>query len=206
MADGMNLAGDWKAEINRLRQFPDRMRHEVQLATRQNAVGLEGEIKDGIKSQAPGGEAYKPLSPITEMLRLQKRTRGDAQKILRKAFKMWQSGSGTPFKALMDHGDLLGSITHHLFGDGMSAAIGVNRHARSQDGKSMVDIARIVFYGAIIPVTARMRGYFFYNLNIRKSNAPIVIPPRPTIEPVFKVYRPVMVGRYVRALRRAAKI
>lgn len=40
-------------------------------------------------------------------------------------------------------------------------------------------IAKINEYGAIIPVTAKMRGWFFYNFNIRKSNNPIVIPPRP---------------------------
>ena len=67
--DGMEIQG-FKSGVARLRRFPDVLEKRLQLATRQNAVGLEGEIKKGMKDQAPGGMAYQPLHPWTVGARL----------------------------------------------------------------------------------------------------------------------------------------
>lgn len=50
----------------------------------------------------------------------------------------------------------------------------------------MAKIAEIQEYGAVINVTPKMRGWFKHNFGINKSNAPIVIPPRPFMHVTVK--------------------
>ncbi len=53
----------------------------------------------------------------------------------------------------------------------------------------MAQIAVINEYGATINVTPKMRGWFFHNFGIHKSNKPIVIPPRPFMTTTIKNYK-----------------
>jgi hypothetical protein len=201
---GMSLTGDWEGTLRRLEAFPDRLKKELQLATRQNAVGLEGEIKKGIVSQAPGGEQYTPLHPFTILMREKDKSYRGLRRDVHGKFLKRGSGGGD-HKALLDHGDLYGSVTHKILPDGLSAIIGINRHAQTGDGKSVVDIARIVFYGAVIPVTPKLRVYLHVQgFHLSPNTTHIVIPPRRTIEPAYKAYVQTIQERYIRAVKRAA--
>lgn len=202
--DGMTLEGFGDA-VRRLRGVPDALEKRLQLATRQNAVGLEGEIKKGMVAQAPGGQAYQPLHPWTIGARLAVMSLRYRKKVQANAAKITARG-GIAHKALINHGDLLGSITHRMFGNDLSAVVGVNRFAKARNGKPMVNIARIVFYGAVIQVTPGMRAYMHKNgMHLRDTTTHIVIPPRPTIEPAYEAYRDTIVDRYTRAVHGAAK-
>lgn len=203
--DGMEKTGDWKGALSRMRRFPDNLEKRLQLATRQLAVGLEGEIKKGMISQAPGGEQYQALHPFTIAMRLMAMSASYRAKVNKRAAVI-AAGGGIAHKALINHSDLLGSITHKMFGNDLSAVVGVNRFARARNGKPMVNIARIVFYGAIIPVTTKMRQAMHgLGFHLRASTTHIVIPPRPTIEPVYRQYKPTIVQRYIKAVQGAAK-
>ena len=78
--------------------------------------------------------------------------------------------------------------------------------AKARNGKPMVNIARIVFYGAVIQVTPGMRMWMHGNgMHLKDTTTHIVIPPRPTIEPAYEAYRDTIVDRYTRAVHGAAK-
>jgi hypothetical protein len=202
--DGMSLTGDWKGALARMRFFPDDLKRRLQLATRQNAVGFEGEVKKGMVSQAPGGVPYQPLHPWTIALRLMGMSAKYRAKVEKRAAVI-AAGGGIAHKALINHGDLLGSITHDMYGDDMSAVVGVNRHAKAKNGQPMVNIARIVFYGAIIPVSPAVRKALHgMGLHLRDSTTHVVIPPRPTFEPVYEKYKPTIIERYRKAVVGAA--
>ncbi len=203
--DGMTLEGFGDA-IRRLRGLPDALEKRLQVATRQNAVGLEGEIKKGMTNQAPGGEAYQPLHPWTIGARLAVMSLRYRKKVQAKAAKI-TAGGGIAHKALINHGDLRGSITHRMFGNDLSAVVGVNRFAKARNGKPMVNIARIVFYGAVIQVTPAMRMWMHgQGMHLRATTTHIVIPPRPTIEPAYAAYRDTIVNRYRKAVHGAVKV
>ena len=194
--------GDWAAAGRAIAAFPSLLKKRLQMATRQNCVELVGAVKRGIQSGHPeGGEPFAPLAGLTVIGRFEGRERKSAQALARKAFKMWNEGGKQAFKPLIDHGDLLGSITHALSSDELSGRVGVNRFAETTSTKDLVNIAKILHDGAVIQVTPRMRAYFFARWGIRKSNAPIIIPPRPFLIPVFLAYLPKMIGRYRGAMQ-----
>jgi hypothetical protein len=203
VAGDTGMTGDWRGALKAFGAFPDRFREAVQLATRQNVLGLEREIKQGMQNQAPGGVPYQPLSSLTIALRLAEVSVRTRKKIMARAAEMEAAG-GVGHKALINHGDLLGSVTHALSPDGMSGAVGVNRKAKTKDGKDVVDIAKVVFCGATITVTARMRAWFRSQGHpLKPSTTAIIIPPRPTIEPAYKAYFPQIRNRYQQALLKA---
>jgi hypothetical protein len=145
---------------------------------RQEAELLRGEIVNGITAQAPGGEAFKPLSPLTLAAR-----------------KLAGFG-GT--KALLVRGDLRNSIAAIVRGD--EAFVGVPRKARSKDGRSLVDVAQVQEFGSnpiVIPITPRMRRFLFALLRQAgkepsggsgKGVVVVTIPARPFLRPAFKKF------------------
>ena len=92
---------------------------------RQEAHALRNEIVQGLTSQSPGGEALKPPSPLTI------------------AARQLEGFGGS--KALIVRGDLRNSIIVVVQGD--EAFIGVSRSARSKDGASMMDLAKLNEFG-----------------------------------------------------------
>jgi len=170
--------GDWAVARRLLTAAPVKLKLAVGMALRQEAQLLRKEIVQGITKQAPGGEAFKPLSPLTLAAR-----------------KMKGRG-GT--KALMVRGDLRNAVAAIVQGD--EAFVGVPRKARGKDGKSVVDVAQVQEFGAgpiVIPMTPAMRRFLFALLRragVEKSGGSgrgvvvVQIPPRPFLRPAFKQF------------------
>lgn len=108
---------------------------------------LRGEMVKGIASQAPGGQAFAALSPMTLASR--------------------RLGGFGGTKALIRSGGLRGaiSVVHVPGSGGIGGAVfvGVHRSARSENGsgKSLVNIADIQEYGRTfsITITPKMRKF-----------------------------------------------
>ena len=172
------MTGDWAMAKRILASGPARLKGSIETTVRQEAELLRREIVQGITKQAPGGEAFKPLSPLTLAAR-----------------KMKGRG-GT--KALMVHGDLRNAISAIVRGD--AAFIGVPRKARGKDGKAVVDVARVHEFGSgpiVIPMTPAMRRFLFALLRragVKPSGGSgrgvvvVRIPPRPFLRPAFRQF------------------
>ena len=170
--------GDWALARRILAEGPMKLKASVGTALRQEAEVLRKEIVTGITDQAPGGEPFKPLSPLTLAAR-----------------KLVGFG-GT--KALMVRGDLRNSIATIIQGD--EAFVGVPRKARGKDGKSVVDVAQTQEFGAgpiVIPMTPAMRRFLFAMLRKAgkepsggsgKGVVVVTIPARPFLRPAFRVF------------------
>ena len=136
----VSRTGDWARARRLLTAAPQRLQAAISTAVRQEAHALRNEIVQGLTRQAPGGEPLKPPSPLTI------------------AARELEGFGGT--KALIVRGDLRNSITVFVQGD--EAFIGVSRSARSKDGASMVDLAKLHEFGGppvIIPMTPKMRRF-----------------------------------------------
>ena len=116
--------GDWKRlEATLHNCLPARMEAALNRAATKSALLLVREIKKGIKSQAPGGKAFKPLAEAT----------------------IEKKGSS---KALIDTGFLLSSITQIIKSD--KAFVGLLRGTRNKDGEEIVNIGAIMEFGATV--------------------------------------------------------
>jgi hypothetical protein len=170
--------GDWALAKRLLTAAPAKLKVAVNTALRQEAQLLRKEIVQGITKQAPGGEAFKPLSPFTL------------------AARELKGRGGT--KALMVRGDLRNAIAAIVQGD--EAFVGVPRKARGKDGESVVDVAQVQEFGTgpiVIPMTEAMRRFLFALLR-KAGKAPtggsgkgvvvVTIPPRPFLRPAFREF------------------
>lgn len=184
--------GDWK----KLEKILGRAPKEVLKASKK-VILKEGEffrtkIVEGIRSQAPGGKAFKPLSPTTIAVRQFKGFRGT--------------------KALVRTGTLWSSVKVYDSPEGVF--IGVHRTRKGKDGKSLVDIATIQEYGSgpiVVQVTPKMRALLmgaFRKAGLAgpygKGSGIIVtkVPARPFLRPVFEKYGPGTLDRVEKAMIR----
>jgi hypothetical protein len=185
--------GDWAKAASLLRSGPLKMRGAIGMALRQEAQLLRKEIVQGITRQAPGGEPFRPLSPLTIAAR-----------------KLAGFG-GT--KALMRRGDLRNAVSvvvkeHEAF-------VGILRKAKGKDGRSLVNLAEVHEYGKgpiIIPMTPAMRRYLFLLLKRAgvtkktgggKGVVVTSIPARPFLRPAFDKFSR---GARKRFLSRVARL
>ena len=188
----VSRTGDWARARRLLTAAPQRLQAAISTAVRQEAHALRNEIVQGLTSQAPGGETLKPPSPLTI------------------AARQLEGFGGS--KALIVRGDLRNSITVIVQGD--EAFIGVSRSARSKDGASMVDLAKLHEFGGapvIIPMTPKMRRFLFALLR-QAGKEPtggsgrgvivVQVPARPFLRPAFDKFRE---GASKRFLERVAK-
>jgi phage gpG-like protein len=188
----VSRTGDWARARRLLTAAPQRLQAAIGTAVRQEAHALRNEIVQGLTSQAPGGETLKPPSPLTI------------------AARELEGFGGT--KALIVRGDLRNSITVFVQGD--EAFIGVSRSARSKDGASMVDLAKLHEFGGppvIIPMTPKMRRFLFALLR-QAGKEPtggsgrgvivVQVPARPFLRPAFDKFRE---GASRRFLERVAR-
>jgi len=188
----VSRTGDWARARRLLTAAPQRLQAAVSAAVRQEAHALRNEIVQGLTSQAPGGETLKPPSPLTI------------------AARQLEGFGGS--KALIVRGDLRNSITVIVQGD--EAFIGVSRSARSKDGSSMVDLAKLHEFGGppvIIPMTPKMRRFLFALLR-QAGKEPtggsgrgvivVQVPARPFLRPAFDKFRE---GASRRFLERVAR-
>ncbi|WNG39338.1 hypothetical protein F0U61_41005 [Archangium violaceum] len=185
-------SGDWARARALLSGGASRLGTAIHTALRQEAHLLRNEIVQGLTQQAPGGEPLRPPSPLTL------------------AARQLEGFGGT--KALLVRGDLRNSITVIVEGD--EAFIGVPRSARSRNGESLVELARVHEYGSapiVIPLTPRMRRYLFALLK-RAGQEPtggtgrgvvvVQVPARPFLRPAFEKFRQ---GAGRRFMERVAK-
>lgn len=180
--------GDWALARRILSGAPAKMKVAVNLALRQEAELLRKEIIQGITKQAPGGESFKPLSPLTLAAR-----------------KMAGFG-GT--KALMVRGDLRNAISAIVKGD--EAFVGIPRKAKDKQGKPVIDVAKVHEFGAgpfVVPMTTAMRRYLFAlyakagksrTKGSGKGVVVIRIPARPFLRPAFKAFSKDVQKRFLR--------
>jgi phage gpG-like protein len=188
----VSRTGDWARARRLLTAAPQRLQAAIGTAVRQEAHALRNEIVQGLTSQSPGGEPLKPPSPLTI------------------AARQLEGFGGT--KALIVRGDLRNSITVIVQGD--EAFIGVSRSARSKDGASMVDLAKLHEFGGppvIIPMTPKMRRFLFALLR-QAGKEPtggngrgvivVQVPARPFLRPAFDKFRE---GASRRFLERVAR-
>ncbi len=188
----VSRTGDWARARRLLTAAPQRLQAAVSAAVRQEAHALRNEIVQGLTSQAPGGETLKPPSPLTI------------------AARQLEGFGGS--KALIVRGDLRNSITVIVQGD--EAFIGVSRSARSKDGASMMDLAKLHEFGGppvIIPMTPKMRRFLFALLR-QAGKEPtggsgrgvivVQVPARPFLRPAFDKFRE---GASRRFLERVAR-
>ena len=188
----VSRTGDWARARRLLTAAPQRLQAAISTAVRQEAHALRKEIVQGLTRQAPGGEPLKPPSPLTI------------------AARELEGFGGT--KALLVRGDLRNSITVFVQGD--EAFIGVSRSARSKDGASMVDLAKLHEFGGapvIIPMTPKMRRFLFALLR-QAGKEPtggsgrgvivVQVPARPFLRPAFDKFRE---GASRRFLERVAR-
>ena len=175
----VSRTGDWARARRLLTAAPQRLQAAIGTAVRQEAHALRNEIVQGLTRQAPGGEPLKPPSPLTI------------------AARELEGFGGT--KSLIVRGDLRNSITVVVQGD--EAFIGVSRSARSKDGASMVDLAKLHEFGGppvIIPMTPKMRRFLFALLR-QAGKEPtggsgrgvivVQVPARPFLRPAFDKFR-----------------
>ncbi|MEW6322207.1 MAG: phage virion morphogenesis protein [Acidobacteriota bacterium] len=188
----VSRTGDWARARRLLTAAPQRLQAAIGTAVRQEAHALRNEIVQGLTRQAPGGEPLKPPSPLTI------------------AARELEGFGGT--KSLIVRGDLRNSITVVVQGD--EAFIGVSRSARSKDGASMVNLAKLHEFGGppvIIPMTPKMRRFLFALLR-QAGKEPtggsgrgvivVQVPARPFLRPAFDKFRE---GASRRFLERVAR-
>lgn len=174
------LTGDWGKLAATLSTLSAQFPAAVQAALQEEGQFYRKKIIEGITSQAPGGKAFKPLSPTT--LAIRKAT----------------GFGGT--KALIRTGDLRNSVSVAQAGKG-AIFVGVLYTARGEDGRKLADIAKINEYGATIRTVLTKARLRFLRGIMRKARLSsgdsgreqgavgfTRIPPRPFLQPIFDMY------------------
>lgn len=178
--------GDWGRAALILQTTPARLRVALDRAVLAEAQFFRRKVVEGFRTQAPGGQPFRPLSPLTL------------------AVRRFRGFGGT--KALVVRGDLRNSITvfRRTTTFGAEAWVGVPRNARGRNGQNLVNIAEIHEFGSrpiIIPVTEAMKKFFFAALRssgmsgggggsggFRRGFLIVQIPARPFLQPVADRY------------------
>jgi hypothetical protein len=182
--------GDWAQARDAFESMAVKMGEASQTSITQEAHYLRGEMIKGLQDQAPGGKAFKPLSPLTLAARRLAGFRGT--------------------KALMVHGDLRNGIRVESLGKGKGSFIGILRTARTDEGKNLINIAEVQELGAgpfTIAITDKVRRYLgllfkelhgdsaiprpFWLLKAKENAKRVLImriPARPFIRPIFEAF------------------
>lgn len=173
---GLKLSGDWKKYGDTLDAFSDNFRKLIERATERNAILARDEMRLRVNARK-----YTANAPRTVILK-----GGDlplAGKTGSPESAAGASGGGTGAA-------LLKSLAYQMEGP-LSAIVGVNRWANYRGRKN---IGKIVHDGVTIPVTERMRKYFYFLAfkygskgfkPLHPRTKKIVIPPRPFIKNVI---------------------
>lgn len=174
---GASLTGNWQRLGDALGTLSVRFPQAMQRSLAEEAEFYRRKMVEGIRDQAPGGEKFKPLQPITIALR----------KVM--------GFHGT--KALIRTGELRNNI-QAVVEDGV-AFVGILYTARGANGKSLADIGRIHEFGATIRAVISRAKLRMIQAAMRKlGNSPsggggrglgvVTIPPRPFIGPTFRMW------------------
>jgi hypothetical protein len=160
--------GQWEELDRILKTTPAKIKTATVVLTKAEADFFEGEIRRGIKNQAPGGRRFKPLSPSTIAARRASGISGD--------------------KALIATEKLLNGIKARRVAGGWFTGIRDKNLARigaiHEEGLGPIQIK----------ITPRMRAYLFAVVfkgrpktgGRSRGVVSIKIPARPFIKPVLK--------------------
>ena len=172
MKDGITITG-LDGLTRQLGQFERRFEAMTRNLVRKAALLVVAELKKYIRDSSN----FDPLHPVT----------------------IERKGSNKP---LINHGDLINSITHKLMGDEGFFA-GLLKGKKSAEGAEMVNIGWIMEHGVTINVTDRMRAYLHATggPHLKKSTTVITIPARPFIEPVWKDVQPKIKELFAKGLQ-----
>lgn len=137
----MKLTGDWQKAAKIASGLEARWKKAVAQAVAQEAQQIRGDIVKGIRSGAPAGKAFAPLSAMTL------------------AVRKFRGGGGT--KPLIQSGALIGGITALKVGGGWF--VGLLRRGKGKGGKSLANIGAIHEYGAswTQALTPKARRFLF---------------------------------------------
>lgn len=171
MADNVQRFGEWYKARKIFNNLSGKFTKAYQRALMKVGLHMRKKIRQGIRAGAPGGQKFQALSQFT----------------------IERKGSSKP---LIDNADLIQSITIKVV-DTDAVFVGLNRNARGKDGQDLVNIGAIHEgvdpntgevreHGAVIPVTAKMRGWFWHNFNVHLTNKAIIIPKRPFLRPTLE--------------------
>ena len=173
---GVQKIGDWKLAQRILATSKRDFDRAIAKTLLQEALFYKKQIVQGIRKQAPGGKAFKPISKNTRTVRRALGFRGT--------------------KALIRNGDLLRSIQVVRRRNGVF--IGIPRTVSDKQGRKIADLARIHEEGSrpiVIRVTPKMRRFLFATLgggagggsggDGRTGIVVIKIPARPFLAPVL---------------------
>jgi hypothetical protein len=177
-----------------------KVRHAVGAAFRAEAKFLQGVLKDGIKSQAPGGAAYKPLAATTIAVR----------KFLGIKSTKALIRTGDSLKAIkVTPEGRAGSVKYSVF-------VGILTNEKSPSGRPIYkDMIRSEYGGptVVIQITPKMRAFLHLALGgvkaLRKLGPPqpsqgflvVKVPPRPTFEPIWKFWGATSAARILNTAR-----
>lgn len=144
-----------------LKRAAGQLPREFDRALKSVGWWLRGEIKEGIKSGAPGGQPYKPYSSITTSKKFDRRK------------GIWRRGPHQPM------GRLYSAVQYRFYKDSRRVIVGwITRSAER--------LGTIQETGKTMAITPRMRRYFWasgFPLSAGKTH--IYIPKRPTIGPEY---------------------
>ena len=182
MGDGISLFGPWQKAYEIVDSMQERFKRAAKKAVLQEAQFLRGKIIEGLREQAPGGQAFAPLSPLTLAIRSFERFKGS--------------------KALLRTASMRNAIIVKAVPEG--AFVGILRTAKSKTGEALVNVAEMNENGSepiIIPITPASRRYFHAALAAAGlESAPhgpssggaaiaiVRIPARPFMAPPFNTY------------------
>jgi len=174
------LTGAWRKAEGLTLGFSGQLNAAYKKAALQEGHFLRNEIVRGIRSGAPGGKSFLPLSEKTLAVR---RFKG-------------RGGS----KPLVVSGELARSVTVKAEGD--EVFVGLLRSGSARGGKSMANLGEIHEFGKTFAMVLTPKARRFLAMAFRSSGidaggsstgsrggvavAVIVIPPRPFLTPVFE--------------------
>ena len=188
-------SGLWSQTAGFIGNVGVKSRAALMLATKREAIFAVGEMKKGIRDQAPGGQTFQALSELT----LAKRKAKDVK--------------GT--KALIRHADLFRSIRAvGPIGGGDTVFAGVLRTATGRNGQNLANVAAVQEFGQTMAINVDKPGKggkttrdFFLALFLKGLiSAPlkgttriliVVVPPRPFVAPVLKNMEKGRAGRFL---------
>lgn len=175
------MFGDWSKAAKVTGSMQQKWEAASKRAVLQEAHYLRGQIVTGLRDGSPGGETFKPLSPIT---------------LATRAFAGFKGTKPLVRKADMRNAIAVTNVPGGVF-------VGILRSAKSADGKELHNIAEMHENGAgpiVIPITPKSRRFYFAALAHAGIDPPasagghgpglavaiVRIPARPFMGPVFR--------------------
>ena len=189
--------GDWQRARELVRRLPHAAPRALRRAVLQEAHALRKSIVEGLTKQAPGGESIRPPAELTLAAR--------------------RLAGFTGTKALIRRADLRNAIA--VIDSGAEIFVGIPRSATSQDGTSLVYVARVQEFGSepiIIPITPAMRRFLAVLYRAAGRELPrdgagrgvvvVEVPPRPFIRPAVATFLPGLERRLARRVAEALRL